>query len=137
MKNKNFFPSVNIGREIDSFFGDFSPSAGINPSFKVDISQDEKEVIVKAELPGADKKEIKTEVIGESIKISFQKKSEREEKSKDGYFLRESSYGFFSRTLPLPTQVKAEKAKASYKDGVLKIILPKKNPGENKTIKIN
>ncbi|MEW5952007.1 MAG: Hsp20/alpha crystallin family protein [Elusimicrobia bacterium] len=138
MKTKDLFPSVNLGKEIESFFEDgFFPANSSKSAFKTDISQDEKEVTVKAEIPGADKKDIKAEVIGNSIKISFEKKQEREEKGKNGYFLRESSCGFFSRTLPLPAEVISQKAKASYKDGILKIVLPKKNPGENKSIKIN
>lgn len=137
MKNQKFLWPLSAGREIESFFDAFPLTSKASPSFKVNISQDEKNVLVKAEIPGVDKKDIKAQVLGDNIKISFEKKNEREEKNKNGYFMKESSFGFFSRVLTLGAQVMADKAKATYKDGVLKIVLPKKNPQENRIIKVD
>jgi HSP20 family protein len=139
MKIKNLLPKIRSGSEIDSFFKDvFEPSFTLKePSFKVNMQDNEKEIIVTAEMPGVEKKDIKLDIDENKITISFEKKQEKEEKGKDGYILKESSYGSFTRSFYMPEQVKVENAKASYKDGILKIILPKQNPSKKYQIKID
>jgi len=80
-------------------------------------------VIVKADLPGIDPKEVSISVLGNQLTIAGERKRE-ETKEKKNYFYQEVTYGKFSRTIPLPDEVDAGKAKANYKNGVLEITLP-------------
>ena len=94
------------------------------PLPKVDILDRDTEVIVRAEMPGVDKKDVDVSVTENSISISG--KTRHEEKVEEGDYIRsEISSGSFSRTLPLPSQVDANAAKASFKDGLLELTLPK------------
>jgi HSP20 family protein len=90
----------------------------------VDVSETDKELMVRAELPGMDPKEIDISLSGNVLTIKGGRKHEREEK-KENFHLVERSSGSFSRTLQLPVEVKADKIEASYKDGVLSVKMPK------------
>ncbi len=89
-----------------------------------DISETDKEVIATVELPGVDKRDIKVEATDDGIEIRVERKDEREEKKKGMYRL-ERSYAGFYRHIPLPDGVNVEKTKASYKNGVLELRVPK------------
>lgn len=102
----------------------------------VDVVEDEKTVRVTAEMPGLTEKDFNVEVQGDQLILSGEKKSSREEKNK-GYYYSERSYGSFSRVIPLPCEVDADKAKGNYKNGMLEIELPKKEGGKSRHIKIN
>ena len=91
---------------------------------KVDIIQNETEVVVKADVPGVNKEDINVTVTEDSITIRGEAKSDYEEK-KENYFHAERFYGTYSRTLPLPTLVAREKATAKFQDGVLTVTIPK------------
>ena len=80
-------------------------------------------VIVKADLPGIDPKEVSISVLGNQLTIEGERKHE-EKKEEKNYFYQEVSYGKFSRTISLPEGVDADKVKANYKNGVLEITLP-------------
>lgn len=80
-------------------------------------------LIVKADLPGIDPKEVSISVTGNQLTIEGERKQEKKEEKKD-YFYQELAYGKFSRTTTLPDGVDADKIKASYKDGVLQITMP-------------
>ena len=80
-------------------------------------------LIVKADLPGIDPKEVSISVTGNQLTIEGECKQEKKEEKKD-YFYQELTYGKFSRTTTLPEGVDADKVKASYKDGVLQITMP-------------
>ena len=97
-------------------FGAFSPS--------VDVREDEKEVVVKAELPGLDEKDVEVTLTDDALTIRGEKKDEKEEKGKD-YWHREASYGSFRRVVPLPKGINTEKADARFKNGVLTVTLPR------------
>ena len=80
--------------------------------------------MIRADLPGYAPENVTINVLENSVRISGEIKEEKD--TKEGNFeLRERSYGSFSRTIPLPVQIKPEEAKARYKNGVLEIILPK------------
>jgi HSP20 family protein len=91
---------------------------------RMNISETEKEVVAEIELPGVDPKNIEVEVKDNILKVQAKKKEKKEEKRK-GYYRREISAGFYKRAIPLPVEVKGEKADATYEDGMLKIIIPK------------
>jgi HSP20 family protein len=80
-------------------------------------------LIVKADLPGIDPKEVTISVMGNQLTIEGERKREEKKEEKD-YLYREVAYGKFLRTITLPEGVDADKVKASYKNGVLEITLP-------------
>jgi HSP20 family protein len=102
----------------------------------VDIFEDTDEIVVKAELPSMEEKDVEVKVENNILTIAGKKKLEREEK-KEKYHLIESSFGSFSRSFSLPGNVEADKASAKFEKGVLTITLPKKEELKPKQIKIN
>jgi HSP20 family protein len=81
------------------------------------------EFVVRADLPGMNKDNVKVEVSDGALVIQGERKEEKEQKEK-GYYAAERSYGAFYRALPLPDGVKADEARATFKDGVLEIAMP-------------
>ena len=102
---------------------------------KVDVKEEEKEIIISAELPGLDQKDIDVTVASDSVRISGEKKREQEEEEK-GYYRHETSYGSFERVIDLPTEVDEGKAEAEFSKGVLTIKLPKSEEAQAKRKKI-
>ncbi len=103
---------------------------------KIELKEKENEVVVKAEIPGINEKDIDLEISSDGyITISGEKKEEHEEHHKGNYF-SEISYGSFSRTIPLPTDLKFDNAKADFENGTLTITVPKAEPIESKKKKI-
>jgi len=91
---------------------------------KVDIIQNEKEIIVKADVPGVKKEDIRVTVTEDTITLRGEVKSDYEDK-KENYFHSERCYGSYNRTLPLPSLVDVDKASAKFEEGVLTITIPK------------
>ena len=101
----------------------------------VDIFEEGNEVVVKAELPGMAKDEIDVNIADDVITISGEKKSEERIEKKD-FFRLERSHGSFSRSLTLPAETQTDKTKASFKDGVLEVRIPKTEAAVQKVKKI-
>ncbi len=101
----------------------------------LDVSETKNEYVVKAELPGIDPKDIDISLTSDLLTIKGEKKQEREEKE-ENYHLIERSYGSFTRSIQLPGQVQSDKINATYKNGVLKVTLPKTEEAKKKEIKI-
>jgi len=101
----------------------------------VDVSETKNDLVVKAELPGMDPKDIDITLSDGHLMIKGQKRHEKEEKDED-YHSVERSYGSFVRAVHLPKEVKHDKIHASYKNGVLKIVLPKSEEAKTKEVKI-
>lgn len=91
---------------------------------RVDLYETEKEVVVKADLPGLTKKDVEVTVEEDAVTIQGETKKDEEVKD-EGYYRRERHYGKFVRTIPVPTAIDTEKAKATFKDGILEVRLPK------------
>lgn len=89
----------------------------------IEVLQKGNEFIVRADLPGLKKEELKIEVTDTALILEGERKREKEEKG-EGFFRSERTYGSFYRTIPLPEGVKAEEAKATVVDGVLEIKMP-------------
>jgi len=104
-----------------------------NPS--VDIFENDNEVVVKAELPGMDAKNIEVRLENNVLTLKGERRFEKETKE-ESYHRVEREYGTFSRAFALPTTVNDDKVTAEYKDGVLKVVLPKKEEIKSKPIKI-
>jgi len=102
---------------------------------KVDVKEEDKEIIVSAELPGMDQKDIDVTVTNDSIRISGEKKHEKEEEEKD-YYRHERFCGSFDRVIDLPAEVEEDKAEAEFSKGVLTIRLPKSEEAQTKHKKI-
>lgn len=101
----------------------------------VDIHETEDGYIVKADLPGLKKEDIQIDLKNSTLTLKGEKKFE-EKVSKDNYVRTERAYGTFVRSFTLPHNVDAEKIRASYKDGVLELTLPKKEEAKPKQIKV-
>ncbi len=114
----SFFRGSEISpfREFDEWYGDFSPH--------IDVKENDKEILIQAELPGLDEKDIEVLLTSNSLTLKGEKKEEKEEKDK-GYWHTERRYGSFSRVIPLPEEIDAEKVKADFRKGVLHVTLPK------------
>jgi HSP20 family protein len=102
----------------------------------VDIYETDKEIVLKAELPEMPEKDIEIKVEDNNLIVSGERRKEKEVKE-ENYHRIERSYGSFYRSFTLPHAVDRENIKASYKDGVLKVILPKKEEAKPKQIKID
>jgi HSP20 family protein len=101
----------------------------------VDVFEEDDAVVIKAELPGMRKEDISVELSDGVLKIAGEKK--REEKvEKKNYYRIERSSGSFERRISLPVETQADKAKASFKDGVLEIKVPKSEEAKKKEKKI-
>jgi HSP20 family protein len=101
----------------------------------VDIYEDNNHIVVRAELPDMNEKDVDVSIENNMLTLKGEKKLEREEK-KDNYHLIESSWGSFSRSFNLPSTVDADKAEAKFEKGVLRISLPKKEEAKPKQIKV-
>jgi HSP20 family protein len=102
----------------------------------VDIFETDKEIVVKAELPGMQEKDIEVKVEDAILSLSGERRMEKEVKE-ENYHRIERSYGGFHRSFTLPQTVDRDKIKAAYKDGVLKVTLPKKEEVTPKQIKVD
>jgi HSP20 family protein len=103
---------------------------------KVDVVDRPNEVVVRAEVPGVDKKDIEVSVSGNMLTIRGESRKEVKEEKGD-YFRAELTRGSFSRTLALPAEVDDSKTKASMKDGMLELTLPKVEKAKRRSIKID
>ncbi len=125
-------PFSLLRREMDALFDNFFRGFGGDPSTShpgtfdpsVDVMESDKEIIVFAELPGMDEKDIEVSVQKESLTIKGDKKGESEDRERY-YYRMERSYGSFGRTIPLPVEVDLDKVAAQFRKGVLKVTLPK------------
>ena len=102
---------------------------------KVDIFEEGDNFVVKAEIPGMKKEDIEVNLTDDMVTISGEKKHEEKVEKKD-YYRLERSYGSFTRSFRLPKEVQTDKAKATFKDGVLEVKVPKTEEAKKKEKKI-
>jgi len=102
----------------------------------VDVYEEDGKLVMKAELPGLTKKDIDISISDDAITLSGKKQDVKEVK-KDNFYRKEIREGSFMRTLPLPYAIDRDKVKASYKEGVLEIILPRSAEEKTKELKVN
>lgn len=113
------------------FGGDFSDFWGLWPRMfdgtgepTVDVYETERDVVVEADVPGYEPEKISLKITPQGLTMSGCMES-RNERDREGYFVRERRFGEFTRTVRFPTEVRAEEATARYKDGVLRVTAPK------------
>ncbi|HOF05632.1 MAG TPA: Hsp20/alpha crystallin family protein [Syntrophales bacterium] len=136
-------PFFSIQREMNRLFDDFFRGADLMPARErlnrfvpsLDVRENDKEVTIKAELPGMDEKDVELLVTENSLTLKGEKKEEKEDKGKD-YYHMERSYGSFQRVIPLPEGIDINKVEAKFKKGVLSINLPKLESARTKGKKI-
>jgi len=110
-----------------------APFEGKTP--RVDIVDRDDELVVKAELPGVDRKDLDISMTENTVTIKGSTSHEEKEEKGD-YYRSEMSRGSYSRTLALPSEVDADKAKAKFKDGVLELTLPKLKKAKRRSVKV-
>lgn len=103
---------------------------------RVDVIDRDDEILVRAEIPGVEKKDLEISLTEDMLTIKGGARHESKEEKGD-YYRSEISSGIFARTITLPSSVNADKAKSEFKDGVLKLALPKVENAKRRTIKID
>ena len=133
---------TEMDRMMDEFFGRrmrpwwperWLRAEEITPA--VDVYEEKDEIVVKAELPGMEKNDIEVNISDSELTLKGEKKKE-EKIEEENYFRSERSYGAFVRSVDLPTDVQADKVKASFKNGILEVRLPKTEEAKTKEIKV-
>lgn len=133
---KGFFDMYELSpfssalRELGDFERNFFSNASFS-GMKCDVEDLGKEYVLSAELPGFDKNDIKVDISDDIMTISASHKSESEQHEARGYLRRERRYGAFSRSFNI-SNVHADDIKASYTNGILRIVMPKKTQNEPK-----
>ncbi len=102
----------------------------------LEVFETDHEVVVKAELPGIDPKSVDVSVTVEGLTIKGEAKAEHEEKGRN-YYRRELRYGAFARTIALPNEVKSDETKATFKQGILEVRIPKAERVRPKSVKVD
>jgi len=138
--------------EIDRLFEDFAPWGRARPSRlglwnwptssalearvpRVDVIERENDLLVRAELPGVEKDKLDISLTDDSVTIKATTAHEEKEEKGD-YYRCEITRGAFARTLPLPAAVNTEKAKATFKDGILELTLPRREQAKRRAVKV-
>jgi len=138
---------ANITRynPFDDFFNDFGKGFFVRPlafpaetelKMKIDVKEDDKSYTVQADIPGVKKEDIQVDIDGDTVSLRAEAKREKEEKKDEKVVYTERSYGMVSRSFSLPSEVDEKAAQAEYKDGVLKLVLPKKANGGGRRISV-
>jgi len=117
----NFFQGVDLAPVLNEGVSMFQP--------RLDIVETEKEVRITADLPGLEEKDIELSLNENTLSLKGEKKSEEEEEGKN-FYRRERTYGAFYRDIELPAEVEASKVEATFKNGVLTVVLPKQEKKE-------
>jgi HSP20 family protein len=152
-KRSEWHPLSDLRREVDHLFDEFTSSLPFGrrkfdpesfrlfPRFHdaavpaVDVVEEDRRFEITAELPGLTEKDIEVSMSDHSLTIKGEKKQEKEEKKKD-FYLSERYYGAFRRSFSLPEGVDSRKIDATFKDGILRISLPKTAASQKKERKI-
>jgi HSP20 family protein len=101
-----------------------------------DVVDGKDSIIVRLEAPGMSRGDFKIEIRGETLSIQGEKRIEREFEG-EGHRTLQCAYGSFRRDVPLPTDVNADKATATYRDGVLRVVLPKTEGAKSRRLSVN
>ena len=138
--NELFSLQNRINRMFDEFYYPLNMSDSDLGSWKwspkADIYEKDDGIVIKAELPGVDKNDVEIDLNDRILKIKGERKSDSEIKD-ENYYRKETSFGKFERAFTLPVDVNSDQIKAEYKDGLLKIEIPKPEGQKPKQISIH
>lgn len=133
---------LRLQREMDELFDEFferrPARRGLGESDwypSVDVSEDENEIKVEADLPGMKQKDLDVNIDGNVLTIKGERKREKKTEE-EGYYRSERSHGKFQRSFTLPTEIDVDKTKATFKNGVLTLTVPKLQKTKGKRIEI-
>jgi HSP20 family protein len=130
-------------RTLDDLFRDLTPRSMLRelqqnePMINVEVTENDQAYIIRAEIPGAKKDDIKVDVRGNRVSITAETRRERELKEGERVLRCEVFYGQMSRTIMLEQEVDDTKADAKYADGVLELTLPKKSSSAGSKLQIH
>lgn len=138
VRGRELDPFARMRQGIDEMFndmlGDWTGRMNVNGSDsflpQVEIKDTTREIRVTAELPGLEQKDLEVSIVDGALCLKGEKREEHEEEKGDVY-RSERRYGAFERMIPLPVEVEPDKIKASYRNGVLKVILPKSKDAQS------
>lgn len=127
-------------RDMDDWWNRFFRESPLSESSwewtpTIDVSESDGKVVVKAEMPGLDAKDIDIDITGDVLTLRGEKKAE-EEKKDERFYYRERHHGSFQRSFRLPTSVDSDNVDAHFKNGVLTINLPKSEESKQRKIEI-
>lgn len=137
-------PMGRLRSALDRVFEDFFEGSllpvrregdGLRYLPAIDLRETDDALIVEAELPGLNQKDITVQVVGDVLTIRGERKRESEQKSKN-YLRREMSYGIFERRIPLPAEIDPDRVEASTTNGILQVSLPKVAGAKAKTVPV-
>jgi HSP20 family protein len=136
-----FAEMATLRQTMDRLFDEARPwrvsgGNGGDAYFPLDLLETHDEVVVKASLPGVRPEDIDIQVTGQLLTLKGEAKEEHEEKAQNWY-RRERRHGTFLRQVQLPTEVEADRAEATFENGVLRLSLPKAEAVKPKSIKVN
>ncbi|MFQ4143765.1 Hsp20/alpha crystallin family protein [Chlorogloeopsis sp. ULAP02] len=128
-----------IRRQMDQMFDDL---AGVNREYTttwtpaIELEDTEDNLILRAEIPGIEGKDLDIQVARESVSIAGETRHESKTQER-GYLRSEFRYGNFQRTIPLPVPIKNDQVQAEFKNGILNLTLPKAEEAKKRVVKIN
>jgi HSP20 family molecular chaperone IbpA len=121
--------------DIDNLFDDLHFVLAPQGELATDVYEDNDNVIVEMQIPGVDENKLDITVADNHLRVAGSRE-ERQEKKEKNFYKREIRYGSFERIITLPAEVNKDEARAEYKSGVLRVILPKKKSASPKKIKV-
>ncbi len=143
--------TMPLARSMEEFFEDFPPRRWMEAfgpfegnwpmdpeferAFRLDLVDREKELVVRAELPGVEKDDVKVTIAGDRLLIEAEREFE-EEDERENFYRHELGYGRLVRTVALPVEVDPENIQAELKEGILKVTLPKIRAAKRHTVKV-
>lgn len=140
-------PLMSLQQEMNEVFDRFFEGFGLEPFDwnwnggnglmrpRVDVAETDDEIVVTAELPGVDEKDIEVSVEDHALTLSGERREEKESRER-GYHRREQMYGAFRRTIPLPTGADPDRVSATFKRGVLTVSIGKAESGKRRRIPV-
>ena len=134
-------PVLSLRDEVNRLFDDFFSGGLLSPPARgewmpaLDVSETNTQVVVKAEVPGIDPKDIDVSITGDMLVIKGEKKEETSKEDRN-YQRMERRYGYFERAVTLPASVDASKVVANYKNGILSITVDKKEESKGRNVQI-
>jgi HSP20 family protein len=136
------FSELSDASRLNRFFGrdDLLESEGMSGvgdwAPAVDILETDRDITIKAELPGVETKDVVVSLDNNVLTLKGERRTEREV-SKENYHRMERAYGSFCRSFAIPAYVDSDNVKAEFRNGLLTITLPKKDSARGKTIEVN